>query len=131
MARCFDSSFVVDYLHGEPDTLKYLRRHDEEELYIPSVVLFEGLQGVVRSDDDRGADGFLAALGWADDAGFTGSTVVEAGRLQEKLSDAGKPLSPLDAMVAATAKEIDATLVTRDSDLLREEVRKVVAVDGY
>lgn len=47
--KCFDNTFVADYLDGRPETIQYLERHSAESFYVPSIVLYEALQGQVKS----------------------------------------------------------------------------------
>lgn len=129
--NCFDTTFVVDYRSGDEATIEYLEEHSNEGFYVPSVVLHEGIEGVVKSSGSADIQRFVAGLGWADIAPFGCTTAVEAGRIQKELAERGAQLKPVDAMVAGTASELGATVVTRDSDMTKEEVREVLDVEKY
>ncbi len=129
--NCFDTTFVIDYLSGDEATIEYLEEHSEEEFHVPAVVLHEGIEGVIKSSGPADIQEFVARLGWANVAPFGRTTAVEAGRVQEKLAENGAQLKAVDAMVAGTASELGATLVTRDSDMTKDGVRRVLGVQEY
>jgi predicted nucleic acid-binding protein len=129
--NCFDTTFVIDYLSGEEATVEYLEEHSDEEFHVPAVVLHEGIDGVVKSAGDADIQEFVARLGWAKVAPFGRRTAIEAGRVQKKLAENGAQLKPVDAMVAGTASQLGATLVTRDSDMTTDAVRGILDVREY
>jgi len=51
--------------------------------------------------------------------------------VQKELAEHGAQLKPVDAMIAGTASELGATLVTRDSDMTRDAVREVLDLREY
>lgn len=129
--NCFDTTFLVDYRSGDEATIEYLEEHSNEAFYVPAVVLHEGIEGVVKSSGSADIQRFVAELGWADIAPFRRTTAIEAGRIQKTLGERGTQLKPFDAMVAGTASELGATLVTRDSDMTRKAVHEVLEVEEY
>jgi predicted nucleic acid-binding protein len=129
--NCFDTTFVVDYLSGDEATVEYLEEHTDEEFHVPAVVLHESIEGAVKSSGSADLQEFVARLGWANVAPFGRTTALEAGRVQKELAEHGAQLKPVDAMIAGTASELGATLVTRDSDMTREPVREVLDVRTY
>lgn len=129
--KCFDNTFVVDYLAGESTTIEYLERHSTASFYIPSVVLYEALEGQVKSAGPANFHRTVGQLTWADIATFDKTTAREAGKLQEDLASNGRELRSADAMIGGTARELGATLVTADSDFANEDVREFLNVDEY
>ncbi|WP_132058484.1 PIN domain-containing protein [Halorussus amylolyticus] len=129
--KCFDNTFVVDYLDGRPETIEYLERCSTDSLYLPSIVLYEALQGQVRSTGPTEFEQTIGHLTWADIAPFRKTTARETGKLQEELANRGRELRSADAMIAGTARELDATLVTADTDFANEDVRTVLDVAEY
>jgi predicted nucleic acid-binding protein len=129
--KCLDSSFLVDYLDGEEATLVYLSENAEAPLYVPAIALYEIYEGAVHDDDDE-PKATRQNLDWMDDVlPFSETTALETARLQRSLLEAGSPLAPRDAMVAATAREVGATLVSGDGDFLDDSVREVLDVETY
>jgi len=129
--RCFDSTFVVDYLAGEQRTVDYLEAHADEAFSLPAVVLYEALEGGVKSAGPPEFRATRAHLSWADVAPFGETTAIEAGRLQADLAERGRELNSADAMIGGTARELGATLVTADGDLTNDDVRAILDVDEY
>jgi predicted nucleic acid-binding protein len=129
--NCFDTTFVIDYLSGDRATVEYLEEHSDEEFHVPAVVLHEGIEGTVKGSGSADIHEFVARLGWTKIAPFGRTTAVEAGRLQKELAENGAQLKPVDAMVAGTASELGATLVTRDSDMKTDGLCEVLDVRGY
>ena len=129
--KCYDSSFVIDYLDGSRSAIEYLEAHVDEPRYIPSVVLFELYQGELFSRGPPQFERLQHRLGWADPVPFTATTALETGVLLDELATDGRALTPRDAMIAGTARELGATLVTSDGDLTNDELRSVLDVDTY
>lgn len=129
--KCFDNTFVVDYLDGRPETIAYLERHSAESFYVPSIVLYEALEGQVKSAGPANFQQTASYLTWADIAPFERTTARAAGALQENLASRGRELRSADAMIGGTARELDATLVTADDDFTNEDAKAVLDVDEY
>lgn len=129
--RCFDNTFVVDYLAGRRETIEYLEGCSTESLYVPAIVLYEALQGQVKSAGPADFQETLGHLTWADIAPFDRATGLEAGTLQEELAANGRELGTVDAMIGGTARDLGAMLVTADSDFTNEDVRSVLDVETY
>jgi predicted nucleic acid-binding protein len=129
--KCLDSSFLIDYLDGEEATLVCLSENAEAPLYVPAIALYEIYEGAVYDDDDE-PKATRQNLDWMDDVlPFSETTALETARLQRSLLEEGSPLAPRDAMVAATAREVGATLVSGDGDFLDDSVQSVLDVEGY
>lgn len=129
--KCFDSTFVIDYLAGEQSTVEYLEAHSTEALYIPAIVLYEAFEGGIKSAGPADFQTTLGNLGWADIAPFSERTALEAGRLQDELAAEGHELGSADAMVGGTAHELGAPLVTRDGDFTNSDVKTVLDIEAY
>lgn len=129
--KCFDNTFVVDYLDGRSETIEYLEAYSTESLYIPAIVLYEALEGQVKSSGPVSFQQIVSNLTWADVAPFGKTTAREAGNLQEELSNRGRELRSADAMIGGTARELDATLVTADTDFTNEDAQAVLDVETY
>lgn len=129
--KCFDNTFVVDYLDGKQETIEYLENCSTESLYIPAIVLYEALEGQVKSAGPASFQKTVSYLTWSDIAPFDKTTAREAGELQEDLANRGRELRSADAMIGGTARELDATLVTADSDFTNEDAKAVLDVERY
>jgi predicted nucleic acid-binding protein len=129
--KCFDSTFVVDYLSGEPSTIEYLEARSTGALYLPAIVVYEAFEGGVKSAGPAGFRETLGNLAWADIAPFGEATALEAGRLQDELAAEGRELGSADAMIGGTARELGAPLVTRDTDFTNAEADGVLDIETY
>jgi len=129
--KCFDSTFVIDYLAGETVTVEYLEAHSTEALYVPAIVLYEAFEGGIKSAGPTGFRETLGNLAWADIAPFSEATALEAGRLQNELAAEGRELGSADAMIGGTARDLGAPLVTRDADFTNGEADGVLDVEPY
>jgi predicted nucleic acid-binding protein len=129
--KCFDNTFVVDYLDGRTETIEYLESCSSGSLYVPAIVLYEALEGQVKSSGPASFQQVASNLTWADIAPFGTATAREAGNLQEELANRGRELGSADAMIGGTAQELDATLVTADGDFTNEDARDVLDVETY
>lgn len=129
--KCFDNTFVVDYLDGKQETIEYLEDCSTESLYIPSIVLYEALEGQVKSAGPANFQQTTSYLTWAEVATFEKTTAREAGNLQEDLSARGRELRSADAMIGGTARELGATLVTADGDFTNDDTKAILDVEEY
>lgn len=129
--NCFDSTFVIDYLAGESRTIEYLEPRSTTSLYVPAIVFHEALEGQVKSVGPPEFHELRSSLTWADIAPFDESTAREAATIQSELAEHGRTLKTADAMIAGTARDLGATLVTRDDDLTNDAVRAVLDVETY
>ena len=129
--NCYDSSFVIDYLDGRATAIDYLETHADHPHRLPAIVLFELFQGELYSDGPPQFEPLRHQLGWADVVPYTEETALYTGRLLDELSKYGRALRPRDAMIAGTAYQLDATLVSSDADLTNSDVQSVVDVETY
>jgi predicted nucleic acid-binding protein len=129
--KCFDNTFIVDYLDGNPATIEYLETCSTESLYVPAIVLYEALEGQIKSAGPVSFQQVTSYLTWANVASFDEATARAAGELQEDLAARGCELRSADAMIGGTARKLDATLVTADGDFTNEDVTAVLDVETY
>ena len=108
-----DTNIVIAFLGGEGRVKEHLAR--AEEVFVSSIVLGELYFGAMRStraeENQNRIDEFAAentVLGC--DLG----TAREYGRIKNRLREKGKPIPENDIWIAATARQCDLTLVTRD-----------------
>ncbi len=112
MRYLLDTTLIVDHAHGYEPAMTLLRRLYEEgaELFTCDVVVCEALSG--------GSDEQLAViqrlLGPLDYVETDPDTARAAGRARLERHRAGGKLGLADALIAAVAKGLDATIVTRN-----------------
>lgn len=126
MRLVLDSTFVIDHLRGDPRATARMRRIVEEgdEPLVTDVVVCEVRTGL-RDDDVRHLDALLEPVEFVQ-PGLV--TALLAGRWRADLRRAGRTLSLGDALIAATAADLGATVLTRN---VRDFELTPVAIEGY
>ena len=113
--RCFDSTFLIDYVRGDADAVGKVRELVElgERLTTPSVAAAEVLVGA----HFRGRGELSRTLEFLDRLEilpFDIAEATEAGRIGAEALRRGAPIAGNDLLVAATARHRGGILVSRD-----------------
>jgi tRNA(fMet)-specific endonuclease VapC len=111
-----DTNICVYLLRGTRHAgTRWMERHDLEEVFISSITLAELLYGVWKSNDparnQAAVVDFCSAL---EVASFNDRAAAMYGPIRAQLEQTGRPIGPLDMLIAAHALAIDATLVTNN-----------------
>ena len=126
MRLVLDSSFVIDHLRGEAAAVDRLRRmfEDGDEPIVTEIVVCEVRTGLLPADEPH-----LTALleplefvqpGW--------ETALLAGRMRADLRRRGRTLALGDALIAASAHHLGATVITRN---VRDFTQTSIQVETY
>ncbi|WP_336338563.1 type II toxin-antitoxin system VapC family toxin [Haloarcula brevis] len=126
-----DNNIIRKYARPDPDAavLNYLSEHRTEPWGISALVLFEFLsyydtqskQRTRRSQLTRAVDTVIS---------FDGDTAAEAASMETALEAAGVSLGDVDLLIAATARQHQATLVTADkTDFDKAALHEFMDVD--
>ena len=110
MAVCLDSSFLVDLLAGEPGAVTFAKALTEP-IAISAVTFYELLVGV---RDRRRLKQVEALAGEYPILPADFGVCAMAAAIQSRLSDGGRMIPVLDALIAATAILAGIPLVSRD-----------------
>lgn len=114
---CLDSSFCVDYLHGQEHALAFLEARPHAEYVVPTLVLWELYAGAERSNKTgESIDAVDEALDWVDVIGVTRSAAREGARIRARLFEQGSQINAVDVLIAAIARDAGADLVAMDRD---------------
>ena len=119
MRYLLDTTLIVDHAHGHEPAMRLLHRLHEEgaELFTCDVVVCEALAG--GSDEHRSVVSRL--LEPLDFVATDPTTARQAGEARLERHRAGGKLGLGDALIAAVAKGLGATIVTRNRpDLERQ-----------
>ena len=123
-----DSSFLVDYLHGERYAGQYIRSAGGSTFSVSPIVLAELYAGAERSESPRRTPDHVAEqLSWCVVVGFTDQHAREVGRIRAELADQGEKINVIDTFVAGVARSEDEPLVAADSHF--EAVRGLDMID--
>lgn len=126
MRYLLDTSFAIDFLRARGDAVTRMERliAEGDEPYICDVVVCELATGV-RPSELVGLDAFVAGVEFVQ----PGPDVARlAGSLRGAARARGETLSVPDALIAATADALGATVLTRH---LRDFAITPVRAEGY
>lgn len=112
MRYLLDTTLIVDHAHGHEPAMTLLRRlyEDGAELFTCDVIVCEALSG--GSDDHRRVISRL--LDPLDFVATDPAAARAAGAARLERHQAGGKLGLGDALIAAVARGLDATIVTRN-----------------
>lgn len=116
--NCLDSSGIIDDWRGEEFTRIFVQSfEDDDPVGTPAIGMFELDTGALLSDaPDEDIPTVAGDLDWADVLRFTDGAAREAADIRGDLTQRGEQINPVAVLVAGTARNIGATLVTTDSD---------------
>lgn len=126
MRYLLDSTFAIDFLRSTPAALERFDRlvSNGDEPFVNDVVVCELATGA-RTEDARGLGAFIRAVEFVQ----PGPAIAElAGRWRGEARSRGLTISVPDALIAATADGLGATLLTRN---LLDFATFPVAVEDY
>lgn len=103
--------------------------HEDVPLHVPTVARFEIYRGAPRADLPGGLEGAVEALDWIEPLPFTDAAARETVRVEHELRTAGDQINVADRLIAGTAREAGATLVTRDAPFERIDGLDVTRYD--
>lgn len=130
--KVLDATFLIDYLDGVDATWEFYEEHGAAQTtwVAPVPALAEILVG---EGNIPNGDVFEARtdLSWADVRAVDERTAVTAGQIAEEVGPGGPYLDGPDALIAAVGRELDAPVVSRDSDLAHPAVQQMVDVETY
>jgi len=130
--KVLDATFLIDYLDGVEATKEFYEASgaENERWVMPVPAYAEALvgEGNLPNGDVAGA---RADLSWGEKYEVDERTAVTAGEIADEVGPDGPYLDGLDALIAAVGRELDAPVVSADSDLTHEETKTVVDVEEY
>jgi predicted nucleic acid-binding protein len=124
-----DSSVIIDYLDGVEDVVEFV--DDQPVLVTSSICVYEVLAGEVFTAGETDLVGARENFGRVTALDFTEDVAFEAARMQDRLLEAGSPLSPRDLMVAATARADGRELVVSDADFDTDGLHELLSVRTF
>lgn len=130
--KVVDTSFLIDYLDGRNVTREFYEQHGgaNTRWIVPIPALAEILvgEGNLPGGD---VDSVRADLAWTSVYEIDERTAITAGRIADEIGPEGPFLDGPDALIAAVGRELDAPVVSGDTDLTHPETRRVIAVEMY
>jgi predicted nucleic acid-binding protein len=115
MAFLIDADVIIQAARRALDLEAWLRAHPDDEIKLAAISVAELGRSVERATGVHRANRqkyFEAVLSVFDVVPYTEKAAVEHARLWADIEAAGQRMSPHDLLLAATAKESGATIVT-------------------
>lgn len=127
-----DENFLIDYLSGNPDAAAYHEAYtDDVNVWVmPAPAHAEALVGV-GNHPETAVEEAIAALSWGKVYEIDNELSVGAARIADAVGPEGPYLDGVEPLVAAVGRELDAPIVSADSDLTHDATREIVAVEEY
>jgi tRNA(fMet)-specific endonuclease VapC len=111
-----DTNTLIYFFKGQGRVAERLLGVSPREIGIPAVVLYELELGIARSGQPRKRRGQLdALLSAVSILPFDREAARLAAELRAKLESAGKPMGPMDTLIAGTAIAAKGVLVTHNT----------------
>jgi tRNA(fMet)-specific endonuclease VapC len=111
-----DTNTVSYFFRGGGRVAEHLLATPPREIAIPAIVTYELRYGVARvPKSKRLAEQLETLLEWVTILPFDDDVSQVAARIRVQLERAGRPIGPLDTLIAATAVAVSATLITRNT----------------
>ncbi|MFB6194452.1 MAG: PIN domain-containing protein [Halobaculum sp.] len=126
-----DTNLVSDYLTRHDPAREFLEARESEAWATPSLVVCESVMGAIHGHiTGDPADVRTVIRTGFDVLSTSEKTVRTATELQQGLNE-GTPLEKTDALIAASAREWDATLATNDNTFWKSAVSERIDVTRY
>lgn len=122
MSYLLDTNAVIALLKRNPVLLGRMRLHEPDEFFLSSIVLHELFYGAYRSER-RDANLRDIDLLVFKTLPFGAEEARRAGSLRAVLATAGKPIGPMDVLIAGQALTHNLTVITRNT-------REFARIDG-
>jgi len=111
-----DTNTVGYFFRGEGRVGEHLLATPPRDIAVPAIVTYELRYGVARvPKSKRLAEQLEALLHWVTILPFDDAVSQVAARIRVELERAGRPIGPLDTLIAATSVTVNGTLITRNT----------------
>ena len=111
-----DTTTLIYFFKGMGNVTVNLLSHRPSDIAIPAIVLYEIETGIAKSTQpERRRAQFHQLLDLVSVLPFDHATAVRAATVRAALENEGRPIGPLDTLIAATALASGATLVTHNT----------------
>lgn len=112
-----DTNTVIYFFKGLGDVAKNLFEKSPQEIFIPSIVIYELEVGIAKSSDSKKREEqLLKLLSHVQIVDFSVNEAKASAKIRAKLEKSGTPIGPIDTLIAGCAQANNLTLVTRNID---------------
>ncbi len=111
-----DTNTLTYFFKGMGEVEKNLFLHSPQDIFIPSIVIYELQVGIAKSNDPQKREKqLLTLLEQIHVLDFKEREAKTSALLRAKLEKKGTPIGPIDVLIAGTAKAHNLTLVTHNT----------------
>ena len=130
--KVLDATFLIDYLAGVEATRQFYEANGgaKQRWVVPVPAYAEALVGEGNHPNGDVAEA-RAALSWGETYDVDEETAVAAAGIADEVGPDGPYLDGVDALIAAVGRELNAPVVSADTDLTHEETKAVIDVEEY
>lgn len=112
-----DTNTVIYFFKGLGDVAKNMFERSPQEIFIPSIVIYELEVGIAKSSDSKKREEQLSKLlSHVQIVDFSLNEAKASAKIRAGLEKSGTPIGPMDTLIAGCAKANNLTLVTRNID---------------
>lgn len=112
-----DTNTVIYFFKGLGNVAKNMFERSPQEIFIPSIVIYELEVGIAESNDSKKREEqLLTLLSHVQIVDFSENEAKVSAKIRAELEKNGTPIGPLDTLIAGCAKANGLTLVTRNID---------------
>lgn len=112
-----DTNTVIYFFKGLGNVAKNMFERSPQEIFIPSIVIYELEVGIAKSNDSKKREEqLLTLLSHVQIVDFSENEAKVSAKIRAELEKNGTPIGPLDTLIAGCAKANGLTLVTRNID---------------
>lgn len=130
--KVLDANFLIDHLNGVEAAKEFYEGSGgrDERWIMPVPAYAEALVGVGNLPDGDVSEA-IESLDWGHVYDTDDDLAVTAAEIVDEVGPQGPYLDRIDALVVAVGRELDAPVVSCDSDLTHDEVKNVVEIEEY
>lgn len=126
-----DTNIVIFFFRGQGEVARHLLATSPSEIGIPAISVYEIEVGIAKSRQSRKRRQQLEELlGLVRTLQFDRAAAKAAASVRANLERTGRPIGPMDTLIAGTALAQDGRLVTHNTREFRR-VPKLKLIDWY
>ncbi len=126
-----DTNIVIFFFRGQGEVARHLLAVSPSEIGIPAISVYEIEVGIAKSRQSRKRRQQLEELlGLVRTLQFDRAAAKQAAAVRASLERTGRPIGPMDTLIAGTALAQDGRLVTHNTREFRR-VPKLKLIDWY
>jgi predicted nucleic acid-binding protein len=127
-----DASFAIDHLEGVSSPKFYLEERSDRTFVMSAPTLLETCIGrLYYRGSDRTPTEILELFSWVEIHSPTERTAAHSMDIVDEIGSEAPKLTVEDAIVLGTGRELDAPIVSADSDHTHEAVKQAQPVEEY